>query len=150
MGLVNIGYLYSLAYVKCSGIGLHLLHDETEQGCLSGSVGADDTYNAVGGKHEVEVFEQFLCSERFCQTCGLDYFLSQTRTVGDEDFQTFLALLLVFVKQSVVARQTGFALCLTGFRCHAHPFKLAFKCLAAFAGLLLFLSHAFGLLVEPR
>ncbi len=62
---------------------------------------------------------------------GFDYLVAEARTVGDEDFEAFLALALVFVEQFVIAVETGFAFGLTGLGSHAHPFELALKGLAA-------------------
>ena len=92
----------------------------------------DNAHDAVGRQLEVETFEQKFFAESLAQALGLNYFLPQTRTVGDEYLQTFFFLFLVFVEQFVVARQTGFALGLTGLGRHAHPFEFAFERLAAF------------------
>ena len=80
---------------------------------------------------------------------GFDDLVAKTWTIGNEDFEFLLLLLLLLVEHSVVGVQTSLSLCLTSLRCHSHPFQLSFECLATFGSSLLFLSHTLGLLVEP-
>ena len=148
--LVDVGHLDGLAHLEVAGVGLLLAHYQAEEGGLAGAVGTDDTHDAVGREHKVEVFKQLLVAERLCQAVGLDDLVAEARAVGDEDFEALLLLFLVFVEQLVVAVETGLTLCLTRLGCHAHPFELALEGLAALRGLLLLLGHALGLLVEPR
>ena len=147
--LVDVCDFHCFTDIEGSGVRRLLTHDESEKGCLSGSVGADDADDSVGRQNEVEIVEELFLPKRLCQSMGLDNLISEARAVGDEDLELLFAGFLVFVEKTVIAVESGFSFCLTGFRSHAHPFELAFKSLAAFRRLFLFLSHALGLLVEP-
>ena len=150
VALVHIRYLDRLAHFEGAGIGLFQAHYHAEEGRLAGAVGTDDAHDAARRKHEVEVLYQRLLAESLADAVCLDDLVAQSRPVGDEDFELFLALLLLLVEQFVVAVQTRLALCLTCLGRHAHPFQLAFQRLAALACHLLFLLHALRLLLEPR
>ena len=52
VGLVDVGDLDGVAYLKCACVGGLLAHDEAEEGGLAGSVGADDSDNAALGEGE--------------------------------------------------------------------------------------------------
>ena len=148
--LIHVGNFYRFAYGKRALVGFLQAHYQAEKRGLAGTVRTDDTHNAVGRKHKVEVIEEQLFSVSLLHVLGFDNLVAEARTVGDKDFELFFALLLVLVEQTVVARQTSLALGVTSLGSHTHPFKLALKRLAALACLLLFLSHALCLLVEPR
>ena len=62
----------------------------------------------------------------------LDDLVAQSRTVRDEYFEFLLALLLLLSEHLFVGVQTGFPLCLAGFRSHVRPFQFAFQGLTAF------------------
>ena len=149
MLLVYVGHLYSLSYFELALIYRFQAHDKAEKSGLTGTVRTDDTNDTVGRKHEVEVIEQQFVAECFCYVLGFDNFVAQTGTVGYEDFQFFFFLLHIFIQQPIVGVQTGFTFCLTSFGCHTYPFQLAFQRLAALAGSLFFLLHAFGFLFQP-
>ena len=149
VSLVHIGYLDGLAHLKRACIGLLLPHDEAEEGGLAGSVGADHAHDAALREREGEVLEELFLAESLRESLHVDYLCAQTGTVGNEDFQTFFLLLLVFVEQTVVAAETCLTLGLTCLGGHAYPFELTLEGLAALGGLFFLLCHALGLLVEP-
>ena len=148
--LVDVADADGLADGKLAAVDRFLAHDHAEEGGLTGAVGADDAHNAVGRKHEVEVVEKESVAESLGYVLRLDHLVAEARAVGDEDFELRLALLLILVEEGFVRVQTGLTLGLTRLGGHANPLQLALERLATFAGLLLFLGHALGLLVEPR
>ena len=77
-------------------------HNQTEKRSLARTVGADDTHDSVGRKHEIQVVEQYLIAKSLLYVLRFDNLVTQARTVRNEDFQLFLFLLLIFVKQFVV------------------------------------------------
>ena len=147
--LVDVADADGLADGKLAAVDRFLTHDHAEEGGLTGAVGADDAHDAVGRKHEVEVVEKKSVAESLGYVLRLDHLVAKARAVGDEDFELRLALLLILVEEGFVRVQTGLTLGLTRLGGHANPLQLALKCLATFAGLLLLLRHALGLLVEP-
>ena len=60
MLLIDIGEFHRLAHRERAGIGLFQAHNESEQGGLTGTVRANNSHDAVGRQHEVEVGEQRL------------------------------------------------------------------------------------------
>src|SRR5699024_11927472 len=63
-------------------------HDKAEKRGLTGTVGADDTHDAVGWKHEVEVVEQQFVAERLCHLLGFNHLVAQTGAVRDKDYRS--------------------------------------------------------------
>ena len=150
MGLIDIGDFYGFAHVELSGILLFKPHDEFEKRGFTGAIRTDNAHDAVWRKHEVEVVKEELVAIGFSHMLGFDNLIAESRTVGDENFEFFLAFFLVLVEEAVVGRKTRFTLGLSSLRSHSHPFKFALESLAALACLFLLLSHSLGLLVEPR
>ena len=56
--LVDVGQLDGFAHLEVTAVGLFQAHDKAEQGGFTGSIGADDTHDAIGRKGKVEVVEQ--------------------------------------------------------------------------------------------
>ena len=131
VGLVDVCDFYGLSDFEGTCVGLHLVHYEAEECGLSGAVGADHSYLAVGGQGEVEAGEEGFLSEGLGEAVGFDDFVAEAGAVGDEYLEAFLALFLVFVEELVVGVESGLALGLTGLGGHAHPFELALEGLAA-------------------
>ena len=77
-------------------------HNQTEKRSLTRTVGTDDAHDTVGWKHEIQVIEQYLIAKSLLHVLRFDNLVTQTRTVRNEDFQLFLFLLLILVKQFVV------------------------------------------------
>ena len=150
VSLIDISHFDCLADVERSGVGFFLPHDQTEQRCLAGAVGTDHSDDACRRQCKVKIFEKLFLAEGFGESVCLDHLVAQTGTVGYEYFETLFLLFLIFVEQTVIARQTRFALGLTCFGRHAYPFELAFESLAALRRLFFLESHAFGFLFEPR
>ena len=98
---------------------------------------------------EVEVLEQQLVAVGLGNIMRFNNFRSKSVAVGDIDFEFLFLFLHVLVEHLFIRFQTGFALGVTRFRGHAHPFQLAFEGLAALALGLFFHREAGGLLVEP-
>ena len=149
MLLVYVGELDGLAHLKGTTVDLLQPHDKTEEGGLAGAVGADDAHDAVRRQHEVEVGEEHLVAKGLADVLCLDDLVAEAGSVGDEDFEFLLALLLLFAQHLLVGVETGLTLGLTRLRSHVCPFELALESLASLGGLLLFLHHTLGLLVEP-
>lgn len=102
MRLIHIGNLHCLAHIKSSGIRRFLPHNQSEQSGLSGSVRPDYSNYAIGRQSEIQVLEQLLLAKRLAQSGRLYHLLSETRTVGNKDFQTLLSLFLVLIEQPVI------------------------------------------------
>ena len=147
--LVDVADADGLADGKLAAVDGLLTHDHAEESGLTGAVGADDAHDAVGRKHEVEVVEKEAVAESLGYVLRFDHLVTEARAIGDEDFELRLALLLILIEEGFVRVQTGLTLGLTRLGGHANPLQLALKCLTTFAGLLLLLRHALGLLVEP-
>ena len=102
MLLIHVGELHGLTHLEGSLIGLVEAHDETEEGGLTRTVGADNTYNAVGRKHEIEVLIEQLVAECLGHALCLDHLVTQAGTVGDKDLEFLFALFLVLVQEFVI------------------------------------------------
>ena len=150
VALVHVGYLDRLTHFERAGIGLLQAHYHAEEGRLTSAVRSDDAHDAARRQHEVEILDELLLAESLADAVCLDDFVAQARAVGDEYLELFLTLLLLFIEQLVVAVEARLALCLTCLGRHANPLELALQRFAAFAGHLLLLLHALGLLLEPR
>ena len=131
MLLVNVSYLYRLAYLKRTLVNLFKTHDKAEQSGLTRTVGAYDTHDAVWRQREVQVIKQQLVSECLSNSMSLDDLVAQTRSVWDEYLQFLLLLLYVLVHQFVVRVKTGLTLGLTGLGSHTYPLQLTLQGLAA-------------------
>ena len=81
---------------------------------------------------------------------SLNHLITQTRTVGDKDFEFLLLLLLLLVEHHLVGIQTGLSFGMTSLRCHTHPLQLTLQRLPAFRGRLLLLRQPLRLLLQPR
>ena len=148
--LIHITDLHGLTDRERTFVGFLGTDDHAEECRLTGSVRTDDTHDSVRRQREIEVFEEQLVTKRLGYAFGVDDFITQTRTVGDEDLQAFLTLFLLLVEHSVVCVQTGFLLRVTCFRRHTDPFQLTLQGLATFGSLFLLLRHTVRLLLEPR
>ena len=149
MLLVDIDGFDRLTDFKRAAIGLLQAHDEAEKCCLAGTVGADDTHNAVGRQHEVQVIKQQLVAEGFGHVLGFDDLVAQAGAVGDEDFEFLFLFLDSLVQQFVVTVKTCLSLGLAGLGRHTHPFELTLQGLLALALGFLLLGQALGLLFQP-
>ena len=98
MLLVHVGHLYGFPYLELALVCLFQSHDKAEKRGLTGTVGADDTHDAVGWKHEVEVVEQQFVAERLCHLLGFNHLVAQTGAVRDKDFQLLFLLFHVLVQ----------------------------------------------------
>ena len=101
--LVDVGDLNCLSDFKLTFILLLQSHDEAEESGLARTVGTDHAYDAVGRQHEVEVVEEYAVVVCLGKVMRFDHLVAETRTIGDEDLQFLLPLLLVLVEESVVA-----------------------------------------------
>ena len=149
MLLVYVSELNGFANLECAAISIIKSHDKTEESGFTSSVRANNTYDAVRRKHEVEVVEQYLFAESLLHMLSLDNFVAQAWSVRNKDFKLLLAFLLLLVEHLLIRVKTSLTLCLTSLRSHAYPFELSLKCLLTLRSRLLFLCHALCLLVEP-
>ena len=149
MLLVYIRHLYSLSYFKLSFIYCLQSHNQTEQCRFSRTIGTDHTNNTIRRKHKVQIVKQQFIAVCFSHLFRFNDFITQTRTIRNEDFKFFFFLFHVFIQQLVIRVKTCLTLCLTGFGSHAHPFQLTFQCFATFADGLFFHFHTFCLLFQP-
>ena len=150
MCLVGISDTHCFSNFERAVINLFLSHDQLEECCLSGSIRTNDADDTVRRQSEVEIIKQQFVAKGFGYMMGFDDLVTQARTVRDEDFQLGFAFFLVFVQQLLIRVQARLSFGLASFGSHIDPFQLTFERLTAFAGLLFFLCHAFGLLVKPR
>ena len=147
--LVDVAYLDCLADLEGACVGLLQSHDEAEERRLAAAVGAYDAHDAGRRQGEGEVFVEQLVAVGFADTIHLQHFITEPRAIRNKYLEVLLLLFDVFVEESVVGGQTGFALSMTGLGGHAHPLQLALQCFAALALLLLLHGQAGGLLLEP-
>ena len=149
MLLIDVRKFHRFTHFKGSGIRLFEFHNEAEECSLTSSVRTNHTNNTVGREHEVEVIEQLLRAKSLGNVLRFYNLVTQTRTIGDKDFEFLFLFLLVFTKELIVRVQTCLTLCLTCLRRHAHPFQFAFQSLAALACHLFFHLHTLRLLLQP-
>ena len=138
-----------LAHLKGATIGLLQAHDESEQGGLTRAVGANDTDDAIGREHEIQVVKQEFVAIGLRHVLCLYNLIAQSRSVGDENLKLLLLLLDGLVKQAVIAVETRLTFGLARLGSHAHPLQLTLQGLLTLALGLLFHSQALCLLLKP-
>ena len=120
--MVYIADFDRFADLECAFVCFLKTHNHAEEGSFTGSVRTNNSDNAIWRKHEVHIFKEQLVTKGFADSFRVNHFISESRTVWNEDLQFLFALFLLFVQHSVICCETGFSFGLTGFRSHMYPF----------------------------
>ena len=98
VGLVHISDLHGLAHFESSFVASLLSHNQFEQRGFSGSIRSYHTHDAIGRQYEIEIIEKQFVTESLSDSVSLDNLVTETRPVGNKDFEFFLSFLLVFIQ----------------------------------------------------
>ena len=149
MRLIDIGSHHCFTNFKAPRIGSFHALNQAEEGGFTGPIGSNYPHNAVGWQHEVEVVKQQLIAKTLFHADRFNYFVPETGTIRNKEFQLFFPFFLILVQKLFVGVQTSLPFGLTRLRGQVNPLQLPLQCLAAFADLFLFLFHPFCLLFQP-
>ena len=121
--LIHEGQLDGLTQLDLAAIGLLLPGNHSEQGGLTRAVRTNDAHNRPGRHPKAQIVDQQPVAVRFADIVELQHLVAQALCDRNEDFLSFVALLIFVRREFLEPRHARLGLGLAALGVLAHPLQ---------------------------